>query len=435
MHTIDTKKWPFRGAIPFAVLLAVCFSAGSGLANPPQTAQQTIDIPLPERPTETAPVPKNDEQAEGKENIEGKESKDGPQTLAKENLKNTVPPVPEANPRREALLKKFPNRQAMGSYNDGWLFQPSKFSNFSRSYKIVSPNKGTAFASRELIETVTKIADQMKKAFPGGEKLLINDVSSEKGGFLRGHVSHQNGLDIDIGYLRHLKPGDYASYWRYFTNGESVHKDFDRTRNWLLMQKFVASKRVARIFVDKLIKWEYCEQHRKGEIRDTKLNREVLRRLRPSRLHRNHLHVRFYCPDSTYFCIEQPEPTKGTGCDLLERNLRPVLDKYANKEEKLGQKSYEALLAKFKENFSKKETGKAEENPVFQVKRYAQVNFLKNLTELELEMRVGDYLCRAKTRFAHMELESIEKNGYRNWCIKQPLPPKVPLPVRNPQRK
>ena len=54
----------------------------------------------------------------------------------------------------------------------------------------------------KLVRTVVRIARAHRAANPGAPPLLIGDLSATEGGPLDHHVSHQNGLDVDIYYPR-----------------------------------------------------------------------------------------------------------------------------------------------------------------------------------------------------------------------------------------
>ena len=41
-----------------------------------------------------------------------------------------------------------------------------------------------------------------RRALPGSQRVLVGDFSRRRGGFFRGHSTHQNGRDVDIYYPR-----------------------------------------------------------------------------------------------------------------------------------------------------------------------------------------------------------------------------------------
>ena len=56
--------------------------------------------------------------------------------------------------------------------------------------------------TQRLVRTVVRIARAHRAANPAAPPLLIGDLSATEGGPLDQHVSHQNGLDVDIYYPR-----------------------------------------------------------------------------------------------------------------------------------------------------------------------------------------------------------------------------------------
>lgn len=54
----------------------------------------------------------------------------------------------------------------------------------------------------KLIRMIVNIAKAHRVAHPGAPPLLVGDISATEGGPLDQHVSHQNGLDVDIYYPR-----------------------------------------------------------------------------------------------------------------------------------------------------------------------------------------------------------------------------------------
>jgi murein endopeptidase len=72
-----------------------------------------------------------------------------------------------------------------------------------------SPNRGwRRFGTERLVRTVLTVVEQFRAAHPDAPRIGIGDLSRPRGGDLGpryglpGHVSHQNGLDVDIYYPR-----------------------------------------------------------------------------------------------------------------------------------------------------------------------------------------------------------------------------------------
>jgi penicillin-insensitive murein endopeptidase len=145
---------------------------------------------------------------------------------------------------------------------------------------------------------VTDLIRQVSQSYyraTGGERLLLWDMSNQFGGRSAGHVSHQNGNDVDVEYS-------------YLSDVKSV-KNIDYDKLWILVQSAVDTRQIRRMFVDRRIKDKLCAKY--------SLNgnaTEYLRRLRPYPNHDNHIHLRFKCQKGELKCIDQVEVPEGSGC-------------------------------------------------------------------------------------------------------------------------
>ncbi|MBA2592301.1 MAG: penicillin-insensitive murein endopeptidase [Gammaproteobacteria bacterium] len=78
------------------------------------------------------------------------------------------------------------------------------------SYKPTSQQYGLP----ESIHALQAIASVRQKAYPQGPRIGIGDISVHGGGPMRGHKSHQKGVDVDIRLMRNdgrEKPTEYQS--------------------------------------------------------------------------------------------------------------------------------------------------------------------------------------------------------------------------------
>jgi len=67
----------------------------------------------------------------------------------------------------------------------------------------VVPNRAWRLhGTDKLVRTIVRVARAHRAANPGAPPLLVGDLSAREGGPLDQHVSHQNGLDVDIYYPR-----------------------------------------------------------------------------------------------------------------------------------------------------------------------------------------------------------------------------------------
>lgn len=217
--------------------------------------------------------------------------------------------------------------QVFGSYSKGGKI----------SEGIPLPEQGTGFislfrwrsryfGSDGLIQSVTKVAEVMSRLYPDGEPMQIGDISKVHGGFISGHSSHQNGLDVDIAYFRADKQEQdkkAGGFPLQFVKRGRITNNFDLERNVSMAFAFVKTERVGRMLVDPVIKNAMCEYViSTGQLEEGK---EMLRKLRPWPNHANHIHVRFDCPPGSPRCLRQSPIPSGTGCDAVKN---PKNDNY-----------------------------------------------------------------------------------------------------------
>lgn len=155
----------------------------------------------------------------------------------------------------------------------------------------------------EMISFLKKLGQQMrdKTDWPG---ILVGDIALPRGGLVKGHASHQTGLDADLWFQ--AMPDHHLSYKERETmnapsmvakGGKSV--DYAKfTKAHLQLLKFAASnKAVDRILVHPTIKKALCDA--------TKGRGSWLKKIRPYYNHRDHMHLRLKCPKSSRDCLPQ----------------------------------------------------------------------------------------------------------------------------------
>ncbi len=130
----------------------------------------------------------------------------------------------------------------------------------------------------------------------GGPDVHVGDISLRTGGPFPPHLSHQDGRDVDVGYVLQ---GESADVVRFVT---ATRGRLDVVRSWALIDAFLGTERVRYIFVDyglQRILYDYAKQQGvTGEQLDalfqypngSAASRGVIRHWRG---HSNHFHVRF----------------------------------------------------------------------------------------------------------------------------------------------
>jgi len=213
--------------------------------------------------------------------------------------------------------------EAIGFYSDGKLKNSENIYNNSSFIKLFQDRK-KSFTTSEMLFELNKLSDLVRRMYPNAERLQVGDLSAQNGGKAYRHVSHQNGLDADVVYLRHnnYEQDEKTPEWdEYFVKSGRVSKNFHKIRNWYILDYLVHNTDVNRIFVDKAIKSSYCREKlnkNKYTAEQIKRNIATLKILRPAKYHSTHFHLRLNCPSTDKKCKNQTPVPSGSGCNSLD---------------------------------------------------------------------------------------------------------------------
>ena len=161
-------------------------------------------------------------------------------------------------------------------------------------YRIKRPN--LAYGTSNTIKLIADVIDRYHRRADGGPAIRVGDISKKGGGPLKGHVSHQRGVDVDVGLVHKGPKKDELR----FTG--ATKKNLDVRRTWILVHEFLRTGEVRYIFLDyrlqKLL-YEYAKDHGVSQSkldeyfqypRGIGRNHGIVRHWKG---HRNHIHVRF----------------------------------------------------------------------------------------------------------------------------------------------
>lgn len=165
-------------------------------------------------------------------------------------------------------------------------------------------------------QTIANLEEFGREAQNAGlPTLLIEDISRARGGPLPGgHVSHQIGLDADVGLdMRPRAPLSAAQ--RNATeltslvrpDGRGIDPGVWSPRVTGLLRMAAGLPDVDRILVNPAIKQQLC--------REVSGDRSWLHLIRPWYGHAAHMHIRFRCPAGQAECVQAAPPPPGDGCD------------------------------------------------------------------------------------------------------------------------
>ena len=277
------------GLFTLALVGSCAFSPRSTSAPPAATAADAA----PAAPTE----PTNLVEAPSRLAYSANEMVDDGPTVADPTIEGQSVPHPLADwtPEQieEALLEspEVLGPMSIGSPNAGRLFNAVRMPEDPRWSLVGEPN---VWGTQETIDSVIRCIDRVNTLFPDTLPLYVGHISSEHGGPLAPHVSHQAGRDVDLGYY-------YRSSERWFRRANA--QNLDRARTWALVRALITETDVELILIDislqRLLR-EYATSV--GEdpewLDDVFGGAGATRRplIRHARGHATHLHARFYSP-------------------------------------------------------------------------------------------------------------------------------------------
>ena len=178
----------------------------------------------------------------------------------------------------------------------------------------VRPHK---YGTRELVGLLDRAARAVARSAPGS-RLAVGDLSSEQGGQLSPHESHQSGRDADVGFYMLDEVGQpvpQAIFQRVHQDGTARRGDrnfrFDDSRNWLLLVAFVDDPMAETQYV---ILAPHIRERLLAHARNIGADQQQIRRvevvtarMRGSDGHDDHFHVRIYCSvGDRPQCLDRP---------------------------------------------------------------------------------------------------------------------------------
>jgi penicillin-insensitive murein endopeptidase len=180
-------------------------------------------------------------------------------------------------------------------------------------FETIHLDRSSFWGAPQTIARVETLAAEAHAAGLGD--LYVEDISRPRGGPLPGgHVSHQIGLDVDIGLDPSVKPPLTPATRETVELPSMVSADQRGVdpAHWgpgvvTLLHLAATLPDVDRILVNPAIKRQVCT--------DVTGDRAWLRLIRPWYDHSAHMHIRFRCPADQPDCVQAPPPPAGDGCD------------------------------------------------------------------------------------------------------------------------
>lgn len=208
---------------------------------------------------------------------------------------------------------------AIGGYSAGCVQGAKELPLQGTNYVIMKPERRRNFGHPLLVAFVSELGTALEERHIA--PLGVGDLGQARGGPApNGHASHQNGLDVDLWFSPGGPNATQEPMVDLATMKPSPHYG-ERAAG--LLELAARDPRVARIFVNAVIKRELCEK--------TTGERGWLGKLRPWHGHHEHFHVRLACPADSPECQPQPPIPTGDGCGELDWWLNPEAAKDRSK--------------------------------------------------------------------------------------------------------
>lgn len=202
-----------------------------------------------------------------------------------------------------------PTNQAIGLPDQGKLRNATSLLERQKAqpnaiFEVAFPSKQRYYATYEMAEMLTRMGKKINTSY--SKTLEISDISQLRGGLLSPHLSHQIGMDADIGYPSAADNVKFPvvvqmSTRSYNSSSYSVQKTYE-------LLKFAYSQsdlQIDRIFADRRIKQALCEYAKsKGELTgaDKNLVQQLFKNIEHVDGHGDHFHVRLRCTPAHPAC-------------------------------------------------------------------------------------------------------------------------------------
>jgi murein endopeptidase len=196
--------------------------------------------------------------------------------------------------------------RGVGKPNAGRLITGAELPEKGPGYVTFKPYRSGTW---QLIHTTMAGIAEVLQRFPQSAPVVIGDLSRDGGRHLPPHRSHQNGLDVDIGY--YLVNNRAARTFIPVASGRGTHSAMDTAKTLALIEAFLRTGWVDMIFIDTRIQ-EALHETARGRGWSDSLLRRVFQVhcpggcpssiIRHSKGHINHLHLRVRCDPASDEC-------------------------------------------------------------------------------------------------------------------------------------
>jgi penicillin-insensitive murein endopeptidase len=200
---------------------------------------------------------------------------------------------------------------AIGGPSNGCIQGADALPSTGTGFVSIRRHRNRYYGHPQTIALIRELGATMNRH--NGKLIMIGDLAQPRGGRMSSsHVSHQNGLDVDVWLTLADSPAQAVSATPEERDPPSMlgANKLDLNGNWgpdqlFLIRSAAENQAVDRILVNPGIKRALCK--REG-------NASWLRKLRPWWGHDAHMHVRLKCPKDSPACKQQSPIPMGSGC-------------------------------------------------------------------------------------------------------------------------
>lgn len=296
-----------RDRVLFVLTISTCLLASASAVVTAWVALQVLER-LPERTTcVTAPAPAPEPRP--------------PETATERAVDDARPP---ATPREPPRVETTAVGQSVGAPRAGALFGGERL---QPGEGYVIRNARASYGTKTTVAHLREVIAEVREQHPRVHPLVVGDLSSELGGRLLGHFSHQSGRDVDLGLYYRTRPEGYPerfveahrdnlhfgatfalleALWRTTSEPGGVEwilLDYDVQRMLYLWAKRRGTPPDA---LERMFQYPHGPTAPRGLVRHF-----------PQ--HRDHLHVRFACaPDDPHCTSPEGPPVPEVGVERTQ---------------------------------------------------------------------------------------------------------------------
>lgn len=201
--------------------------------------------------------------------------------------------------------------QALGGYSAGCVVGAEALPMDTPELDVLRPGRRRHFGHPSLLDFVRDLGAAVQRENLG--RLRVGDLGQPRGGPApSGHASHQIGLDVDLAFALGRRTAQDPLQVPMVDRAAGKPAPAFGAAQRRLLQLAAEDPRVARIFVNPVLKRALCEDAEPGR------DRAWRARVRPWWGHDEHLHVRLACPPDSPLCLDQPPVGPDEGCAELD---------------------------------------------------------------------------------------------------------------------